>query len=234
MQAKALYNSLRYNWLEDKSLQVEPWQVEDLRGVAVEGLFARLETLGILLDEKSFSLYAENCSSPEELTECLWVKDDGGPECDQVYLLLFELWRRMLPEKQSLSIFCDEFDHRIDLYDKGLLASDDPIQESLAELETILDENADHGEDPQTVFSIITSYCAHNLETFLYDYILDLIDAENETYASELIEGFCGYVSDPEWFDFLRVLLLSMADPEEGQNMLERFLGEAEEELELD
>lgn len=234
MQAKALYNLLRYNWLSDKNLEVEPWQVEDQRQLSTEELFSRLEELEVHLEEKSFLLYAENCGTPEELIECLWVKDEDTAEFDKAYLLIFELWRRFLPEKQSLSLFCDELDYRIALYDQDALEDDEPVQASLQELEDILDENVDHGEDPHRVFAAVSTYCAHDLESFLYDFVIDQIDAENDMYASELVEGFYEYVADQKWFDFLRAILFSLTNVEEAQVMLRRLLDQLQEEPDFD
>ncbi|MES2344545.1 MAG: hypothetical protein V4494_01210 [Chlamydiota bacterium] len=234
MQVKALYNLLRYNWLSDSSLEVQPWQIEDLRKVSIEELLIRLEKLEVPLDQEKFLMYAENAHTPEELVDCLFVKEDDPSGFDQCYLLLFELWRRLLPDKQSLSIFCDELDERIAFYDENESADDELVQTSLEELEDILDENVDHGEDPQEVFSVISSYCAHDLESFLYDFIVEQIDAENEMYASELVEGFYEYVADQRWFTFLRVILFSKAAPSEAKIMLSRLLEHLQEDPDFD
>ena len=121
----ALYNLLKINWLEDPSIDVEAWQVEDYRKISYEELFERLEKLGISLTQESFFIYSENVSTPEQLLEFLWIHDDEAKEYDQAYLIIFELWRRLLPEKQSLSIFCDELDYRIELYDKKKLEDEE-------------------------------------------------------------------------------------------------------------
>src|SRR5689334_10234204 len=150
-QDKALYNLLRMNWLEDPRLEVKPWQVEDYRKFTTEELFAKLQALGLNLSQKNFSAYAEDCDSPEDLAECLWIRDEDMEGYDKSYLLIFELWRRLFTDKQSLSIFCDELDYRIEKQNA------EKIQESLTELEDILDENADQGENPQKVFKMVSS-----------------------------------------------------------------------------
>jgi hypothetical protein len=234
MQVKALYNALRYNKLTDSSLKLEPWQVEDLRKVSTGDLLARLKKLEIPLDEEKFFMYAENIDTPEELTECLFVRENDLSGFDQCYLLLFELWRRLLPDKQSLSLFCDELDERIAHYDENAFADDELIQESLEELEDILDENVDQGESPQEVFSVVSSYCAHDLESFLYDFIVEQIDAENEMYASELLEGFYEYVSDQRWFHFLRAILFSKTAPDEARIVFGHLLEHLQEDPDFD
>jgi hypothetical protein len=213
LQTRALYNLLRLNGERE---------VEDLRPVATDELFSRLQRYGIQIEQAAFTQFAEECQSPEELTELLLP--DEGEEEDAVYLILFELWRRILPEKPSLSIFCDELDHRIALYDQGVEESDELIQEALVNLLEVLDQNVDAGADPQEVFSAISDYCAHDLETFLFDYILDLLDSENCLSASELIEGYSHYIQEPLWFDFLRARLLSFTDEKAAQIAIQRIL----------
>ncbi len=227
LQTKALYNLLRLNAAEDPSIQADSWEVEDLRTLSLEELFARLRKCNVQIDKNTFHQFADQCDTPEDLAELL-ISD--GKKQDPLYLVIFELWRRLLPEKQSLSIFCDELDHRIALYDLGELRSDELVQDALANLLEILDENADAGADPEDVFIGICDYCAHDLENFLYDYVADLLDSGNSLYASELIEGFSPYVTEPLWFDFLRVRLLAYTDVGDANIAMHSLL---ENELEL-
>jgi hypothetical protein len=211
-------------------VKAEGWALEDLRKRSIEDLFERLQKGGIQIDRQSFFHFADSCDTPEELTDLLLPDAASEKERDPVYLILFELWRRLVPEKQSLSVFCDELDHQIFLYDMGELSSDEPIQDALANLLEILDENADSGVDPQEVLQAITEYCAHDLESFILDYISDLLDSGNSLYASELIEGFSAYSADPVWFDFLRIRLISFTDIGDANIAMHRFL---ENDLEL-
>src|SRR5580700_5828395 len=102
IREKALYNILRFNWLENPSMPVEKWQVEDYRALPLPHLFSRLKQLSISLDDAAFLSYAENCATPEELVDLLWTEENDVKGQDQAYLLLFELWRRRLPHKTSL------------------------------------------------------------------------------------------------------------------------------------
>ena len=192
------------------------WAVENLRSVALEELFARLARQGLSIDREMFLQFAESSDTPEELAEILLADSADEQLHDPLYLILFELWRRLLPEKPVLSIFCDELDHQIDLYDRNELESDEAIQNALANLQEILDENTDTGAQPQDVFAGVEEDCAHDVESFLYDYISGLLDAGNSLYASELIEGFSPYVPEPIWFDLLRARLLSLTDINEA------------------
>lgn len=227
MQTKALYNLLRLQAAEDPTVEAEAWALEDLRQITPEEIFSRLAARNVHLDKLAFVQFAENCDTPEDLAELLLPDQESEESYDPLYLLVFELWRRLLPEKQSLSIFGDELDHRIALYsqdDQENLESDEEIQDALANLLEVLDENADAGADPQEVFLAVSDYCAHDLESFIVDYIVDILDSENEPYASELIEGFTPYVSEPIWFDFLRARLASFKDIAEANRIIHRIL----------
>ncbi len=232
---RALFNSLRINWLADPSTRVLPWQVEDYRALSLEDIFARLEKKEIHLDKISFSALAEEADSPEELCEVLLADFNLKPaERDQVYLLIFELWRRFINEKPCLSIFCDELDHQIFVYDHGQVTRIEDIQDSLANLEVILDENTDEGADPVKVFETVSKCCANNLETFLYDYIAEQIDNHNFSYAADLLEGFGQYVNEVAWFDFLWARLLSHTDPEGADKILRKLIQEIKKQQDLD
>ena len=224
LHTKALYNLLRLNVREDPLIPHEPWAVEDLRSLSIEALFARLGKKGLVLDRPRFVGFAENSDTPEELTELLLADSADASTHDPVYLLLFELWRRLMPEKPSLSIFFDEFDHRIDLYDRDLLENDELIQDTLANLQEILEENVDAGVQPQEIFPSLEEESVHDIESFLYDYISDLLDSKNELYASELIEGFAPYMAEPSWFDLLRARLLSVSEVAEANQLVAQIL----------
>lgn len=232
-KGRALYNSIQMNYQEDSSLFVEPWQVENYRSIPLDELFVRLSQLGISLDKKSFLSYAEGENSPEDLTETLFV---GGEfeRFDQVFLLVFELWRRLNPRKQSLSIFCDELDHLISLYDKDALEDEDLLYDALMELEKILDQNADHGMKPDLLFKEICLYFAHDLESFIYDFAAEEIDREQTLNASKLIEGFFPYISRKNWFEFLQIRLIFWTDSHEAETMLARIIHEQKDQADFE
>ena len=232
---RTLYNSLRMNWLLDATLEVEPWQVEDYRALTNEQLFDRLKLQDISLDKSSFQNIAEQFDTPEELTlQLLSTRDDDDMTQDQVFLILFELWRRLLPEKTCLSIFCDELDYQIYLYDHGKTENIEALQDAIANLQVILDENRDEGADPVDAFQAISQACANDLETFLYDYIAEQIDLGNQNYASELLDDFSDYVVDPKWFEFLRARLTGSSDPETAYEMTHELMKDAEKAKDLE
>ena len=77
MNRKALYNSLRMNWVLDPTIDVEAWQVEDYRSMPIDGLFERLEDMDIRMDKGSFIAFAGSMDTPEELAETLALEDDA-------------------------------------------------------------------------------------------------------------------------------------------------------------
>lgn len=235
MNRRALYNSLRMNWVMDPTIDVEPWQVEDYRTLPADEIFERLDDKGIHLDKTTFLAFADSVNSPEDLTDGLLedTQDDISAQ-DQVYLLIFELWRRLLPEKPSLSIFCDELDHQIHLYDSGQIKNIEPIQDALANLQVILDENFDEGADPIEAFNCVDDGCANNVESFLYDYIAEQIDNGNNSYAVELLEGFSRYLRDAKWFEFLRARVLSSTEPKEANQIIQRLITKAAKDPDLE
>jgi hypothetical protein len=232
---RALYNSLRMSWLLDQEMAVEPWQVEDYRTMSNEAIFERLSLQDINLDRHSFQQITDEYESPEELSDHLLEHLDADPRSrDQVYLLIFELWRRFLPEKPSLTIFCDELDHQIQLYDTGNAQNAEAIQDTIANLKVVLDENVDQGGDPVEVFQMIAASCANDVESFLYDFMAEQIDVKNFSYAAELLDAFEDYVTDIKWFEFLRVRQLAATDPESAIALLNKVVKESREEPDLE
>lgn len=253
IERRALYNLMRMNWLTDPSMKtdspmktdpsvkpVEPWQVEDYRHLPASKIFARLSEQGLQLDKEHFLSFADEVDTPEELTALLLDDIEPAPKpasYDHVYLLLFELWRRYATDKPCLSIFCDELDNQMHLYDTAkpeIDERDEAIQDAISNLQTILDENTDKGADPHDVFKLISSNCAHDLESFLYDYIADQLDSGNEAYASDLLDGFKEYVTDGKWFDFLQTRLLMLSPKTDGMRHLERLIDHYGEDRDLE
>lgn len=230
-ERRALYTSLRLNWLRDPTIPVDDWQVEDYREMPFSVLFERLKTHGIHLDRISFLAYANQHSSPEELCdELLNQRKVESKVYDQIYLIVFELWRRFVNDKPCLSIFCDEIDHQIYIYDEGDIDNSEQIQDIIANLQVILEENADQGVDPISVFEYVSAGCAHDIESFLLDYIADLIDNANFSYAAELIEGFSEYIQDHKWFNLQRIRLIAQNEPRTANRLIVQLLEDHQED----
>lgn len=240
IERRALYNLMRMNWLMDPSIAAEPWQIEDYRALPIERIFERLRAHEIQLDKNNFIAFAAEVDTPEELTD--FFLDGGDADIvsqDQVYLLIFELWRRLVSDRPSLSIFCDELDHQIHEYDTTGGANSEILQDVIGNLQEILDENSDQGGDPVDIFKSICSDCANDIENFLYDYISDHLAAGHDLYVAELVDGFSHYISDVKWFAFLRAQLLAATDFSASQLLAEKLVdlyggsGDAEFNLEL-
>ncbi len=241
IERRALYNLLSMNWLRDSSIPAEPWQIEDYRSLSMETLFKRLNAHNFQIGPEYFSSLASEVDTPEDLTNLLLEDVEPSPEpkvYDQIYLLIFELWRRLVSDRPSLSIFCDELDHQIHLYDTEKIHDGESIQDVVATLQTILDENTDKGADPHDVFKLVASNCAHDLESFFYDYISDQLDTNNEVYAQDLLDGFKGYVIDRKWFEFLQTRLLMHAPKSDGKRylglLIDRYIEDQDLEFNLE
>lgn len=231
-QGRALYNLLQMNLKQNPAMEVEGWQVENYREIPEEELFKRLESFEIFLSKENFLLYVDECDSPEDLADCLYLEENYETH-EQVFLTVFELWRRLAPHKQSLSLFVDEFDHLIEMYEEGNMECEEELQEALNSFQMILDDNVDEGGDVNEGYHFFSAFSCHDLEVFIYEYTAHQIDAENDLYASEIVDGFYPYVDNTRWFDLLRIRLVTAADPKEGKVMIERLLISLKEEPEL-
>lgn len=231
---KAYFNWVRLKKENNPSLNIEPWQVEDYRELSLETLFQRLADFGISLSEENFLIEAEAYPTPEELTQTLGPKKESEMP---VYLILFELWRRLLPEKISLSIFCDELDTRIGAYLKDP-TQNHGISNSILRLEELLEEEVDTGENPRAIFTTISRHLGHDLEGFFFDYISDQIENKNDLEAAELLNTFYPFFADHAPFDFLKAQLLLITEPHDGnlslQKLLEQLTGNPDLDLLLE
>ncbi|MCH9612424.1 MAG: hypothetical protein S4CHLAM102_09140 [Chlamydiia bacterium] len=235
-QGRSYYNYYLYN--QDIALadHVPTWVFEDYRALKEEELFARLEEVGVFIDAENFIQFAMDSDSPESLALSA-VDEEEDEEIEQrIYPLFFEIWRRLLPEKQTVSIFCDELDFLIDRYEQNL--DDEQVAEKIFDalelLGDILDENCAETNSQQQVFAMISGFVSHHLEEFIYSFVRDQIEKENRTAASELIDAFKPYIQDRAWFDYLTSRLVLESDPKEGRVMLERLFETLDEEPNLE
>lgn len=233
LERKALYTLLRMNWLHDPTLEVQPWQVENYRDWNADDLLNVVQEFGGPANKSQFLELAFGFDDPEHMTHAI-VGDEVDPELeDQLYLPLFELWRRWMPESPSLSIFCDELDVRIGRYDLDEDQSAEAMPDYVSSLLDLLDESADEGGEPQEVFAQVSAHCANDLGSFLFDYIADQIEGGRLRYAQELIEGFDPYLANDRWFEFLRAQLLAESDIDQANQMLQVIVSQGPPDLEL-
>lgn len=235
LQTRALYNLIYFNLLQDKPMQCEYWQKEDYRSLSNELLFKGIESLGFTFSKEELLTFIRDADSPEALTE-FFIEEKGDPALfDPLYLYLFEIWRRYYPQKKTLSLFCDELDHLIYLYDNHLLESDEPLQDDLENLKIILEDSIDEGQSPKKAWKLINQYCAHNLSSFLYDYISELIDSGHEKYGLDLLEGFSPFSDMERWFHFLQIRCCEHEDEkEEFSSLISQLLKHPDFELQVE
>jgi hypothetical protein len=188
LQTKALYNSLRMYGSKIKESQKESkedfWKTQEFRELELNQLFDALKLLGISLTKSLFYQWAAECETPEELLEFLFLEEGLEEEeesfqedmKDHLYLLIFELWRRLVPEKRSLSIVADEIDHVIFAFDSGKPVIDEEIESALHEWVRILNRLQDEGVSATEALHSIESYFAHDVPSFIIDFLLDIAD----------------------------------------------------------
>lgn len=209
---RALYNLL---FLEGK--QDHP----DFAVFSNKELFTRLEEFSFFLNEDTFIDLAKDRESPEEMYATLKAKKEEMPE---MYLILFELWKRLIHDKKTISIFCDELDLMIHNYDLRRGENEEKLQEKIFLLQDILDAGVDAKQNPHEIFQLVSDYLAHDLESFIYDYIFELIEKDKDTLASELLDGFYPYIKELLWFDYLRLCLLFKNPGEELSRFFANFI----------
>lgn len=235
LERHALYNLIRMNWLNDPNLAVEPWQVEDYRALSSQDLFEKLKKFSLDLNRVSFIAYAEECDSPEELTDHLIGDEPIETEIgDQIYLLVFELWRRLMTEKPSLSILCNELDHQIFIHDRHPQEQSPDLQDALGNFALLLNENVDEGIAADEAFNLITPYFANDIENFLYDYIYEQINIENLSYAQDLLDNFAPYLKGNKWFELLYIRLIENSNNKLAKKMLVHLMEDYIDEKDLD
>ncbi len=199
---------------------LQGWELENHQALTTEELFGRLKQLGISLEQEHFAAFAEPVKSPEELADVV-VPDEADDELhDHAYLILFELWRRILPERRPHSIFCNELDELMtDWYAEGE-GSNERVQSAVSLLQTILRDADDAGMDPETLFAMIAEGCGNNLAGFLYDFGRSQIEDEggDPQLAREIVGFYQNIVPDSRWMHLLHAALL------EGEGLDEESL----------
>lgn len=235
MEKRALYHTLRVNWQLDPTLSVQAWQVEDYRKIPSEQLFSRLNQLGVPLDYGRFVALAESEDSPEDFAETVLPDEVQEAEiADKIYLIVFELWRRFLSERQTLSLFCDEWDHQIDLYEEGKLETQEGLDDAISRFMTLLEEAEDQKEDPKELYESILEGCAHDLEAFLYDFAKEQLEEHNVSYAEEIVDAFLPYAREKRWFNLLYMEILNGKEPQSALRLIHQTLKEALQQKDLE
>jgi hypothetical protein len=233
LQRRAQYNLLQLPQDESEVIEsLEPWQIEDYRKLPDQEIIKTIEKLGLKIPSlEGFASLAEEFESPDDMTQVIASELEAKTQ-DRLYLNLFELWRRHLPEKRCPSVFCDELDYQIRQFSQNPDAHAEELEDILNYFLQILDSHMDEGADPQALFSTFQTYCATSLESFLFQYILREVELGEYEYAFDLIQGFYPYLNDPLWFNYLMARAQMLVDPKEGTEVLAQVI-EHVENLEL-
>jgi hypothetical protein len=230
---RGFYNTLVFS----SSGSQEPWQVDDYSKYLLETLFSKLAHLGITLDKSSFLEFASQADSPEDLTEILCPQDEDHPDYAKAYLLIFELWIRLCPQKESLSVFCDRLDHFIHRYDEDENVADELVR-ALTDLLKIFENLQDSGLSQKETYDLFSSYLAQDLETFIYDFLCDLIEAGEKSLAFEFIFGFYNFLHDKPALDVLKATINLIENPDDSEvvflNIMEKIFEKKRHNLVLD
>ena len=227
LEKRALYNLIQMTHEGDPNLKVANWQTQNYRLLTVEDLFQKLQNFNIHLDKHSFQAYSEEADSPEELTELLTLGSQISVEIeDQIYLLVFEIWRKILPEKPAISIICNELDYEIYLHDTLPTPKQNSkkLQNAIINFAKLLQTNADHGHFYKDSFEKIDLYFANDVEGFLYDFVVEKIDDHSAAEAQEILDAFYPYFQGSYWFDLLRVKLIKSSNKKIASKILENII----------
>ena len=189
LETKALYNSLRMLGTGMNFSAEDSWKVEEFRQFELNALFDGLRVMGIVLNKPLFYQWSAHCETPEELLDFLFLEEGLEEQSledemkDHLYLLLFELWRRLIPEKRSLSLVADEIDHVIFAFDSGKEVRDEEIENAIEEWVRLLNRLQDEGHSAKEALQAMEPYFAHNVPEFIVDFLLDVTDrGDNERF----------------------------------------------------
>lgn len=204
LSRKGLLNALHAQALEYPQ-GLPAFVLEDYRKWTSPQLFEFLKKRGWMLDRPSFVAYADSCESAEELLDLLAAEEELDRDSeDELYLVIFELWRRFAGRSQSPEIICDELDYQIQAYDEGSQV-DDKIEAALSHLVQFIQHETQKASEAQELFGLLNQMCAQDLEIFLFDFITDQAKAGALAYARELHTRFQNWVSKPLWWNFIAI-----------------------------
>jgi hypothetical protein len=202
---RAYYNILIFNELREGKFADGSWESFDYRQMSLSEIFFSLEKLGVYFTVDSFLCYSEEIDTPEELTDKL--QDENGGDKRKIYVLVFELWRRLLKEKKTISIFCDELDHTIATYETH--QADANLYEGLLGVLEILYRNSPFSEAPSELFKRLSLYIAHDLENVIFTYIESKIGSPEEEKMILLLDAFLPFVGKERALKLIKLTSLT-------------------------
>ena len=198
----------------------------DYRELSEGELFQMMHQLEIFFDRNSFVEFCQELDSPEEFSETLSLEGDVSRKA---YLIAFELWRRFIPENVSISLFCDELDRTIALYEKQRDHS--KLLMLLEQMVEILDRNDVSNADPQVIFKRLCLYVAHDLENVIYTYIDSQLSDSTSEAIINLLDHFMPYVKEKRALLFLKLKSMNEVFLEEKQCLMEYLTSSLQESI---
>lgn len=209
LETKALYNTLAMLHQNEQVPKGDLWKVQDMRTCSLEALFGELRRLRVNFDQKQFYHWAAACETPEELLELvLGEEEEKSEQADHIYLILFELWRRLAPEKRSLSIIADDIDHCIDAFDREEEVEDAQVESLLSEWGRLLDSLRDTGLTEDQALRTIEPFFAHDVPDFVIDYLLEVTGRQEASFTSLLLEKMRSHcMRESLWLKFIELKL---------------------------
>ncbi|MCH9812124.1 hypothetical protein K0U07_05125 [bacterium] len=226
---RAYYNLLLLQSQRGLKVDAQPWEYMDYAVVAMDDLFAAIQSLHYLFDKESFLSYCVSFDSPEEMVTSLEPKE--SEEKNKLYLLVFELWKRLLPDRESISIFADALDRRIAEYEKN--KDDERILDAFEQVVEILESNCIDETPPESIFERFCLYVAHDLESVIYTYIDSKCEVGVEDRAMDLLDHFLPYVKEKRALQFLQLKSLPLDFVEERLRLTEFLCESLQEEVNL-
>ncbi|MCH9623965.1 MAG: hypothetical protein S4CHLAM27_03360 [Chlamydiia bacterium] len=226
---RGYYNLLWLQKLRNVAENGEAWESLDYRTLPLSKLWSSLSKLSFSFDKESFIAFCEPVDSPEELIQLLMPEE--SEEKNKVYLLIFELWRRLLPEKESVSIFADELDRKIAAYER--YRDDSELLLGLGRVVEILESNTIEGEPGEAVFERLCLYVAHDLESVIYTYIDSALADSPGDSCLLLIEHFMPYVKEKRNLQFLKLKSIPVEFVEEREQLAHYLINSLQEEMSI-
>ncbi len=197
---RAYYNILILNKLRDDKYREGEWESCDYRQMPLPEIFFSLGKLGVYFTSDSFVSFCEEIDTPEALADKLLYENGDGKR--KIYLLVFELWRRLLPERKTVSIVCDQLDQTIAIYEDQ--REDTQLYEGLLAILEILKRNAPFSDRPKELFKRLSLYIAHDLENVISTYIESKMGSPEEGKMTLLLDAFIPFVEEERALQFLK------------------------------
>ncbi|MGR3952256.1 MAG: hypothetical protein QRY74_05115 [Chlamydia sp.] len=262
MATKAIYNNISFHSQNpsernlDSTAAYQEWMFRNWRIIPLEMLFRELNDLGIHLDKSLFLSWAYDSDSPEDLLlllapeESEELEEENQDDLDHIYLILFELWRRFLPERRSISIVADDIDCAIVEYNALDIEIHDPIRatfiqrvigliaEYVRALQLGLDHIQEHANDEtdkaiqeagvssigHAIFSMTQPFFVHEIGRFIFDFILEELNEDTQHEMRLVVDGLRSFIIPPSWGVCMEAHILAYENEERAVSIAKEVL----------